>query len=87
MKMTRYSEPQIRAILRQAEGGVPVSELCCEHGMSNASFYKWRSKYGGMDASMISQIKGLEDENQRLKKMYAEMSMQAELPKEALGKN
>ena len=54
--------------------------------MSNASFYKWRSKYGGMDASMISQMKGLEDENRRLKKMYAEMSMQAELLKEALGK-
>jgi len=79
MKMTRYSEPQILAILRQAEGGVPVSELCREHGMSNASFYKWRSKYGGMDASMISQMKALEDENRRLKKMYAEMSMQAEL--------
>ena len=47
MKMTRYSEPQILSILRQAEGGVPVSELCREHGMSNASFYKWRSKYGG----------------------------------------
>ncbi len=86
MKMTRYSEPQILAILRQAEGGVPVSELCREHGMSNASFYKWRSKYGGMDASMISQMKSLEDENRRLKKMYAEMSMQAELLKEALGK-
>ena len=86
MKMTRYSEPQILAILRQAEGGVPVSELCREHGMSNASFYKWRSKYGGMDASMISQMKALEDENWRLKKMYAEMSMQAELLKEALGK-
>jgi putative transposase len=57
MKMTRYSDPQILAILRQAEGGVPVSELCREHGMSNASFYKWRSKYGGMDASMISQMK------------------------------
>ena len=85
MKMTRYSEPQILAILRQAEGGVPVSELCREHGMSNASFYKWRSKYGGMDASMISQMKALEDENRRLKKMYAEMSMQAELLKEALG--
>jgi putative transposase len=54
--------------------------------MSNASFYKWRSKYGGMDASMISQMKALEDENRRLKKMYAEMSMQAELLKEALGK-
>ena len=86
MKMTRYSEPQILAILRQAEGGVPVSELCREHGMSNASFYKWRSKYGGMDASMISQMKALEDENRRLKKMYAEMSMQAELLKEAIGK-
>ncbi len=54
--------------------------------MSAASFYKWRSKYGGMDASMISPMKGLEYENRRLKKMYAEMSMQAELPKEALGK-
>jgi len=86
MKKTRYSEPQILAILRQAEGGVPVSELCREHGMSNASFYKWRAKYGGMDASMISQMKALEDENRRLKKMYAEMSMQAELLKEALGK-
>ena len=86
MKITRYSEPQILAILRQAEGGVPVSELCREHAMSNASFYKWRSKYDGMDASMISQMKALEDQNRRLKKMYAEMSMQAELLKDALGK-
>ena len=86
MKMTRYSDPQILAILRQGEGGMPVSELCREHAMSNASFYKWRSKYGGMDASMISQMKALEDENRRLKKMYAEMSMQAELLKDALGK-
>jgi len=86
MKMTRYSEPQILAILRQGEGGVPVSELCREHAMSNASFYKWRSKYDGMDASMISQMKALEDQNRRLKKMYAEMSMQAELLKDALGK-
>ena len=86
MKITRYSEPQILAILRQGEGGVPVSELCREHAMSNASFYKWRSKYDGMDASMISQMKALEDQNRRLKKMYAEMSMQAELLKDALGK-
>jgi putative transposase len=55
MKTSRYSEAQIIAILRQAEGGVPVAELCREHGMSNASFYKWRAKYGGMDASLISQ--------------------------------
>ena len=86
MKMTRYSEPQILAILRQAEGGVPVSELCREHGMSNASFYKWRAKYGGMDASMMSQMKALEDENRRLKRMFADLSMQADLLREALGK-
>ena len=86
MKMTRYSEPQILAILRQAEGGVPLAELCREHGMSNASFYKWRAKYGGMDASMVSQMKSMEDENRRLKRMYADLSMQADLLKEALGK-
>jgi putative transposase len=86
MKMTRYSEPQILAILRQAEGGVLLAELCREHGMSNASFYKWRAKYGGMDASMVSQMKAMEDENRRLKRMYADLSMQADLLKEALGK-
>ena len=86
MKMTRYTEPQILAILRQAEGGVPVAELCREHGMSNASFYKWRAKYGGMDASMVSQMKAMEDENRRLKRMYADQSKQADLLKEALGK-
>ena len=73
MKLSRYSEPQILAILRQAEGGVPVAELCREHGMSDASFYKWRAKYGGMDASMVSQMKAIEDENRRLKKMFAEL--------------
>ena len=86
MKMTRYSEPQILAILRQAEGGVPVAELCREHGMSDASFYKWRAKYGGMDASMVSQMKAMEEENRRLKRMYADLSMQNDLLKEALGK-
>ena len=86
MKTSRYTEPQIFSILRQAEGGVPVAELCREHGMSNASFYKWRAKYGGMDASMIAQMKTIEDENRRLKKMFAELSMQNELLKEALGK-
>ena len=86
MKTSRYTESQIIAILRQAEGGVPVSELCREHGMSNASFYKWRAKYGGMDASLINQMKAVEDENRRLKLMYADLSMQADLLKEALGK-
>ena len=65
---------------------MPISELCREHGMSNASFYKWRAKYGGMDVSMMSQLKVMEAENRRLKRMYAEMSMQNDLLKEALGK-
>ena len=86
MKKSRYSDSQIMNILKQAEGGVPVPQLCREHGMSSASFYKWRSKYGGMDASMIGQLKEMAEENRRLKKMYAEMSMQNELLKEALGK-
>jgi putative transposase len=86
MKTSRYTEAQILAILRQAEGGMPVADLCRAHGMSSASFYKWRAKYGGMDASLISQMKSVEDENRRLKKMFAELSMQNELLKEALGK-
>lgn len=86
MKTSRYSDSQIMAILKQAESGVPVPELCREHGMSSASFYKWRAKYGGMDASMISRLKELEDENRRLKKMYAEERLQSELRKEALEK-
>ena len=74
------------AILRQAENGVPVSELCPEHRMSSASFYKWRAKFGGMDASMMSEMKAMAEENRRLKRMYAEMSMQNGLLKEAPGK-
>ena len=65
---------------------MPVSELCREHGMSSASFYKWRAKFGGMDAFMVSQMKTTADENRRLKRMYAEMSMQNDLLKQALGK-
>lgn len=59
MKNKRYSNAQIMGILKQAESGVPVSELCREHGMSNASFYKWRAKFGGMDTSMMSEMKDL----------------------------
>jgi putative transposase len=86
MKKSRFTEAQIMAVLRQAEGGVPVPELCREHGISSASYYKWRAKYGGMDVSMMSQMKALEEENRRLKRMYADLSMQADLLKEALGK-
>jgi putative transposase len=84
MKKSRFSDSQIMAILKQAESGVPVPELCREHGMSSASFYKWRAKFGGMDTSMIKRMKELEDENRRLKKMYAEERFKAELRKEAL---
>jgi len=86
MKTSRFSDAQILAILKQAEDGIPVAQLCREHGMSDASFYKWRAKFGGMDVSMVSQMKSMEDENRRLKTMYAELSMQNDLLKEALGK-
>ena len=86
MKKTRYSDAQIMSILKQAESGVAISELCREHGMSSASFYKWRAKFGGMGASMMSEMKDLAEQNRRLKKMYAEMCMQNELLKEVLGK-
>jgi putative transposase len=67
-------------------GGLPVPELCREHGISTATFYKWRAKFGGMDVSMMAEMKTMQDENRRLKKMFAELSMQNELLKEALGK-
>ena len=84
VKGQRFSDSQIMAILKQAESEVPVSELCREHGMSSASFYKWRAKFGGMDTSMIKRMKELEDENWRQKKMYADEPLKAELRKEAL---
>ncbi len=86
MKKSRYSDSQIMAILKQAEAGVPVPELCREHGMSSASFYKWRSKYGGMDASMMARMKELEAENSRLKRMYAEERLKYEIVQEAMAK-
>ena len=72
------------AILKQNENGVSVPDLCREHGMSTAMFYKWRAKFGGMDASMMKRLKELEAENARLKKMYAEEQLKAEIRQEAL---
>ena len=86
MKTSRYSDSQIMAILKQAEAGTPVPELCREHGMSSASFYKWRSKYGGMDASLMARMKEFEAENRQLKKMYAEERLKAEVIQEAMQK-
>lgn len=86
MKKSKYSDSQILAILKQAEEGVKVPDLCREHGMSAATFYKWRAKYGGMDASLMTRLKELEAENRRLKKMYAEEKLKAEIVKEAMEK-
>ena len=86
MKKSRFTDAQVMGILRQAEGGLAVADLCREHGISGATFYKWRAKYGGMDVSMMAEMKGVQEENRRLKKMFAEPSMQNELLKEALGK-
>ena len=86
MKKSRFTEAQIMGVLRQVEGGLPMPELCREHGISSATFYRWRARYSGMDASMMSQMKALEDENRRLKRMFADLSMQADLLREALGK-
>jgi len=86
MKKSRFSDSQIIGILKQAESGIPVPQLCREHGMSSATFYKWRSKYGGMDVSMMQRVKELEEENRRLKKMYAEERLKAEIIQEALEK-
>ena len=86
MKKSRCTDSQILGVLKQAEAGTPVPELCRTHGISSATFYKWRSKYGGMDSSMVSQMKALEEENRRLKKMYAEAQMSADILKEALAK-
>ncbi|GAB7079225.1 hypothetical protein JCM14635_08980 [Megalodesulfovibrio paquesii] len=87
MKTSRFTDSQILGILKQAQNGVPVAQLCREHGMSSATFYKWRAKFGGMDASLMARMKELERENRLLKRMYAEEKMKAEVVAEALAKN
>jgi len=86
MKTSKFTDSQIMSILKQAEAGAPVTELCREHGMSSATFYKWRAKFGGMDASLMARLRELEAENARLKKMYAEERLKAEIIQEAMAK-
>ena len=87
MNKAKYNDSQIMAILKQAASGVPVSNICREHGISSATFYKWRSKYGGMDLPMITKLKELEAENTSLKKMYADERLKAEILREVLEKS
>ena len=86
MKNSKFTESQIINILKLAENGIPITEVCRSNGISSATFYKWRSKYGGMDASMLSKVKQLEAENNRLKRMYAELQMDHDVLKEAMAK-
>jgi putative transposase len=82
----RFSEEQIIGFLREAERGVAVKDLCRRHGFSDASYYLWRSKYGGMDVSDAKRLKTLESENARLKKLLAESILENEVSREALRK-
>ena len=85
MKKSRFSDSQIIAILKQAEGGSPVPELCREHGISSATFYKWRAKFGGMEASEAQRLRELEAENAKLKKLLAEAHLDMHALKSVLG--
>nr|WP_179854598.1 transposase [Gilliamella apicola] len=84
--MKKMTEHQIVAILKEAEAGIPVKELCRKYGMGNSTFYKWREKYGGMETSNIKRLKELEAENRKLKQMFAELSLKSQLQEEIIKK-
>jgi len=86
MKSSKFSESQIVTILKLAENGMPITEVCRSNGVSSATFYKWRAKYGGMDVSMLSKVKQLEAENNRLKRMYSELQLDHDVLKEVMTK-
>lgn len=86
MKKSRFTESQIVAVLKQHEAGVGVADLCREHGISAPTFYNWKAKYGGMDASQLKRIRELEEENSKLKRMYAELSLVHHALKDAVEK-
>ncbi len=86
MKKSRFSEEQIIGVLKEHQAGIPTAEVCRKHGVSEATFYNWRSRYGGMEVSEARRLKGLEEENRRLKKLLAESMLDVATLKEALGK-
>lgn len=86
MKKTRFTETQVVSILKQQEAGISTKEICREHGISEATFYNWKSKYGGMESSDVKRLKDLEEENNRLKKMYADLAMDNQILKDLFTK-
>ena len=86
MKKSRYSETQIVRILKEVEAGKMVKDVCREYGISDATYYNWKAKYGGMEASDIKRLKELESENQRLKQMYADLSLEHQVLKDIVEK-
>jgi len=87
MKKTRFTETQIVGVLKEYEAGKSIVELCRERGISKATFFNWKSKYGGLEANDLKRIKELEEENMRLKKMYADLSLDHQILKEVFKKN
>ena len=86
MRKSQYSEEQIIGILREAEGDTPVKAVCAKHNISEATFYKWRSKYGGMDVNEARRLRALEEENGRLKRLIADYAVQIQILKEVNSK-
>ena len=86
MRKSRFTETQIVKILKEVEGGRQIKEVCREYGVSDATYYNWKSKYGGMEASDIRRLKEMEDENRRLKQMFADLSLKHEALKDIVEK-
>jgi len=87
MKKTRYSEEQIIGVLKEAEAGVPTTELCRKYGISDATYYNWKARYGGMTISEMRRLRQLEDENRRLKQLVADLTLDNQALKAVISKN